>query len=76
MIRDIMLGKLPPNMFCDSIYALTSLLTSIIMIAMVYNHIRKHKRKLKPHEHRMLNKMLLWADTVGLGIFTVVGESA
>ena len=61
MIRDIVLGIIPPAVFTNPVYALVSVLASCIVFFIFY-----FKREL-------LQGHMLVLDSVGLGIFTVVG---
>ncbi len=70
MIRDIVLGNIPPNVFMAPVYAVVATVTSCIVFFMLYI-----KRELLENGHIMesYNKLMLVMDSVGLGIFTVVG---
>ena len=69
MIRDLLLGVNPPNMFIDSKYAFTAIATSLILFFAMYI-----RRKQLPEQYPIkVDRMLLIGDTIGLGIFTVVG---
>lgn len=62
--RDIILGELPPEMFQNPIYALVALATCIIIFI---PHVQKFMKKR--------NKLVNFADAIGLGIFTVSGAA-
>ena len=69
MIRDIVLGIIPPAVFTNPVYALVSVLTSCIVFFIFY-----FKRELlQGHRRETYDKIMLAMDSVGLGIFTVVG---
>ena len=69
MIRDIVLGIIPPNVFTNPVYALVSVLTSCLVFFIFY-----FKRQLlEGHRRETYDKVMLVMDSVGLGIFTVVG---
>lgn len=69
LVRDLILGKNPPAMFLDSKYALTAIFTSTLLFFVVY-----FRQKLVPEKVSLfLDKLLLIGDTIGLGIFTVMG---
>ncbi len=68
VIRDILLGKTPPIMFRDPVYALTALITSILIFM-----IEKHSVLLEG-SGKMIN-VLNVADTIGLGVFAVSGTN-
>ena len=67
VIRDLILGGLP-TMFIKSVYALTAIGVSILVFVIVARHVKAGGR--------IYEAFLLWADSLGLGIFTVVGMSA
>lgn len=69
MIRDLVLGITPPNVFRNPIYALVATITSCFVFSVMYL-----KRELLEGSFRMVyDRMMLVMDTIGLGIFTVVG---
>ena len=69
LIRDVILGKLPPSMFCEPIYALGAIAVGIIVFAVMYSKVRLGGKK-------QLDFLLLVTDSAGLGIFTVSGVNA
>ena len=69
MIRDLILGVNPPNMFIDSKYAFTAIGTSTALFLILYI---RHKQLPEQYPVKY-DRMLLFGDTIGLGIFTVVG---
>lgn len=69
MIRDIMLGIIPPSIFYHPVYLVVAVVSScFIFIAFIIG--RKHR-----HEHIALiyDTLMLIMDTIGLAIFTVLG---
>lgn len=70
MMRDIILGVTPPAAFSQPVYILFSILTSTLLFAIVYTNPEILHSRIK---NRYYNKIMLWCDTAGLGIFTVVG---
>ena len=69
LIRDVILGELPPVMFSNSTYALVALGASVaVFLGALLKIQSKHRR--------LYDRLLLFADSLGLGIFTVVGVSA
>ena len=70
MMRDIILGVTPPTAFSQPVYILFSILTSTLLFAVVYNNPEILHSQIKS---RYYDKIMLWCDTAGLGIFTVVG---
>ena len=66
IIRDLILGNTPPNTFQTPVYALVAIGVSIIVfIPKVRNLLKK-----TPRGYEMTMRIM---DSVGLGIFTVVG---
>ena len=65
IIRDLLIGVVPPMAFQEPVYALTAIAVSIIVfLPFVRNRINK------------ISKMILLMDSIGLGIFTVIGIKA
>lgn len=69
MIRDVVLGITPPNVFQNPVYALVATLTSCLVFGLLY--VNRHL--LEGRFKAAYDKVLLIMDTIGLGIFTVVG---
>lgn len=69
VIRDLILGQQPPRTFQDPTCALLALGTSLIVFLSFY--FGKHF-----HTRRLPDTLLLVADSLGLGIFTVNGVAA
>lgn len=72
LVRDLILGINPPAMFRDSTYALTAIVVSVLVFSGVFVRERLSLAKYV----LLYDKMLLLGDTIGLGIFTVVGSHA
>ena len=67
--RDIILGIVPPGMFQNPIYTIVATVTSCIVFVIMY-----WKQELLEGENRMVyDKIMLVMDSVGLGVFTVMG---
>lgn len=66
VLRDILLGNVPPNMFRDPVYAATAVTVSLILFL-------PNIRRCLTRDSRRFNLVLLVMDTLGLGIFTVTG---
>ena len=64
VLRDIILGSFPPAMFHDPIYAITAIVTCFVVF------IPKIRRFLENS-----SILMLLADSIGLGIFTVTGAA-
>ncbi len=69
MIRDLLLGIIPPGMFRKPIYTSVAILTSILLFFIIYTRRNIKNKKIA----EAYNKIMMVFDTVGLGIFTVVG---
>ena len=65
-LRDILLGNTPPVMFREPVYALLSIFVSVVVFIPQVRH-------LLTHNHALYDRMMLVMDSLGLGIFTVVG---
>ena len=69
MVRDVILGITPPNVFRNTDYALVAVTASLIVFAVVYV-----KRDVMDGKFKIIyDKSMLVMDTLGLAIFTVVG---
>lgn len=69
MIRDVILGITPPNVFMNPSYALVATVTSCIVFIVVYI-----KRDLMNGSFKVIyDRIMLIMDSIGLAIFTVVG---
>ncbi len=66
VIRDMILGNTPPAVFKDPVYALVAIITSIIIFLPSVRGLLKKSPKV-------YDIVMLIMDSVGLGIFTVVG---
>ena len=68
-IRDVILGIVPPAMFKNPIYTLVAMVTSCVVFLILY----LKKELLQGHNRETYDKVMLVMDSIGLGIFTVVG---
>lgn len=66
VIRDVILGNTPPATFQNPIYATVALMTSLVLFL-------PRVRRLLTHNQRLFDLAMLVMDTLGLGIFTVMG---
>ena len=66
VIRDLVLGNTPPATFSNPIYALVATVVSIVLFIPAV-------RRFMLRNQRLYDKAMLVMDSVGLGIFTVVG---
>ncbi len=69
VIRDLILGATPPATFRDPVYALVAVGTSLVIFIPSLRRLLMKKQKL-------YDTVLLMMDSVGLGVFTVVGIRA
>lgn len=70
VIRDIVIGTVPPVAFVKPIFSLLALLVSLLMFIIMY-FLFSHRRT---DSNKAFEKWLLFAtDTIGLGAFTVSG---
>lgn len=74
MIRDFIIGIHPPKAFQNPTYAMLALITAFLTYLVVWFK-RKHYTKMKVSEEGF-QTILMLADAVGLGIFTVTGVQA
>lgn len=72
ILRDLILGKTPPDAFTDPVYALVSLFTAFLVFLVLYLRIASFRSVRGP----LFQKVLLASDTVGLAVFSVVGVQA
>ncbi len=61
-IRDIVLGKFPPNSIMDPSYVIITVATGVILF-FLYSKLKKHWN------------IFLKFDAIGLGVFTVIGAT-
>lgn len=69
VIRDLVLGRTPPASFVHPVYAVTALLSATLTFFPAWTRLIGHNQPL-------YEKMMLVMDSLGLGIFTVVGVHA
>lgn len=67
IIRDLLLGNVPPAMLLNPLPALIAVAVSIFIFLPGIQHFLIHK---KP---KLYSTLLLVADSIGLGVFTVMG---
>lgn len=72
VIRDLLLGLTPPNMFLNPSYAIVAFLTSLLLFLVVYWKQRLLERLSAVRYERIVN----FCDALGLGIFVAVGVHA
>ncbi len=69
MIRDLLLGSIPPAMFRNPLYTLVALGVSLFLFFTLF--VKRHL--LQGKIGAAFDHIILVFDTVGLGIFTVMG---
>lgn len=71
MIRDVILGIVPPNVFRNPDYAFVAIVTSVLVFIIFYI-----KKEVMDGSFRLIyDRLMLIMDSIGLAIFTVVGVS-
>lgn len=66
VLRDLVLGNTPPATFRDPVYAVIAICVSLVMFLPAI-------RRLFDRFHHLYDLAMLLMDSLGLGIFTVVG---
>lgn len=69
LIRDLIIGQIPPQTFTHPVYAVVAIITAIIIFILAYY------KKIK-YNTPFFEMLVFIMDTLGLGIFTVVGISS
>lgn len=69
VIRDLILGYTPPNMFRMPVYTIVALVVSILLFVLLYMRQNLIQGKIAV----VYDKIMTLFDAIGLGIFTVVG---
>lgn len=72
VLRDILLGQLPPQAFRDPLYVAVAAVTSVVVFLAVYYGV--HSKNEKGADN--FRTLLLILDSVGLAIFTVMGVNS
>jgi uncharacterized membrane protein YeiH len=72
IIRDLVLGTIPPQAFREPVFALTSLVISAVIFLILFFRLRGYQKI----NGEAFQAILLMADSLGLGVFTVVGVKA
>ena len=71
VIRDMVVGNIPPNMFRNPLYVSIAAVVAVIVFFLCYWH-----RKMPKWAGPLYDRMLFWFDTLGLAAFTVDGVMA
>ena len=69
IIRDVLVGNIPPNSFRTSLYIILTAITTLIIFIIYRKQILNYTAK------RAIRKYYLFADTLGLASFTVTGTT-
>lgn len=69
MLRDLMIGNIPPNMFRNPIYVFAAFITVLILFLL----FRRRPSLLGSHHLENYEKIMNFLDAIGLGAFTVTG---
>jgi len=69
IMRDIVLGSVPPSAFSNPVYVVVASITSVIVFLFAYFNVNTNKITQK----NAYKNFLLIADAIGLGVFTAVG---
>ena len=73
IMRDVILGVTPPSAFSKPVYILFAVITSTLLFVIVYTNPFILRSKIK---YQYYDAIMMLCDTLGLGIFTVVGIQA
>ena len=68
MVRDVLIGKVPPSIFSNSIIIITAAITSILVF--VVSYINRAQFSKFSHRIESINNIF---DALGLSLFTVLG---
>lgn len=68
IIRDLLIGMTPPSTFRNPVYAITSIIVSLVIFL-------KPVRRYLTGTHAAYDRTMLVADSIGLGLFTAIGVS-
>lgn len=68
VIRDLVLGNTPPQSFQDPIYINIAIVTSVVFFL-------PRIRQMFAERPKLYNQAMFWMDSIGLGVFTVVGST-
>ena len=66
IIRDLLLGQTPPSAFVNPIYAIIAIVTAMIVFL-------PSVRRVFGNHPKFYEQAILWMDSIGLGLFTVIG---
>ena len=69
ILRDIIIGRIPPGAFRNPSYVIVALITSVILFLVVYRRVEI----LDSHYMGIYERIMSICDAIGLGVFTTVG---
>ena len=75
IIRDIIIGKLPPMAFTNPFFVLLAAITANVVFLFVYT-TRKTGKKIPDKAKNIYDQIFFWCDSAGLAAFTVDGVHA
>lgn len=68
LLRDIIIGKIPPSLFANPFCVYLATFTALITFAMLYKH-----KTLPQHGNKFYSHLIFWSDTLGLASFVITG---
>ncbi len=68
IVRDVLIGHLPPTMFSDYRYVMAAVITSVVVFVVAYIFRESYRKSEKTVD--AVNNIF---DALGLGVFTVMG---
>lgn len=73
LLRDLIIGHIPPAMFQDPLYVAISALTANFIFAIMVVRAKRPSTILYWAKRMWWNMILTWCDAIGLAAFTVIG---
>ena len=71
ILRDVLLGVVPPSAFRNPLYVLVAVIVSIIVFLFAWRHQKQYRRR-----HMLMDQVFNLLDAVGLGLCGVIGVEA
>ncbi|MBQ9619472.1 MAG: trimeric intracellular cation channel family protein [Neisseriaceae bacterium] len=68
LIRDLIIGRIPPNMFIHPSYLLVSLITCAVVFLWIW-----WRKEIYLHRRQVIENVFNILDAVGLAVFAVIG---
>ena len=75
IIRDLIIGKMPPTAFIDPFFVLLAAITANVVFLFVYM-TKKTGKKIPDKARNIYDQIFFWCDSAGLAAFTVDGVHA